>query len=80
MGKQFGECRLEDAELIAPGVSHDPVVIAACLLVVPPTGAKSFEAAHLRLYVVGFEIEVHPLLAGLRVRGVLEKHPTFGVW
>ena len=44
-----------------------PEVVAAFLLVVPACGSEGFEPLDLGLDVVGFEVEVHPLLVGLRV-------------
>jgi hypothetical protein len=40
---------LEDAELVAPGVAHDPEVVAAFFLVVPTGRAEGFEASDLGL-------------------------------
>ncbi len=44
--EQIRELRLEDAELLAPGLAHDPEVVAPFLLVVPAGGPECF-VAHL---------------------------------
>ena len=44
---------MEDAELVAPGVSEDPEVKAPLVLVVPAAGAEGFESLHFGLDVVG---------------------------
>jgi len=58
---------LQHAELVAPGVAHDPEVEAADLLVVVAGCSELLQAADFGLDVVGFEVEVHAFLAGLGV-------------
>jgi len=41
---EVGELRVQDAELVAPGVVHDPEVEAAFLLMIPAGGAECFQA------------------------------------
>jgi hypothetical protein len=72
LGEENGELGLQDTELVAPGVAHDPEVMSALLLVVPPLRAECFEPADLGLHVVGFEVEVHALLVRLGVCCELE--------
>lgn len=79
MGKQVGKFRLKDTEFIAPGISHYPKVAASLTLVIPAGCAERFEATHFGLYIVGFEVEVHPLFADFWVGGELEKHTYLGI-
>ena len=48
-GEQLGEVRVEHAELVAPGVAHDPEVKAALLLVVIAGRAQRLQATDLDL-------------------------------
>jgi hypothetical protein len=70
---------VEHAELVAPGVTHDPEVKAALLLVVIAGRAQRFQALDLSLNIVGLQVQVHPFLGDLRVVGALEQHPNLGV-
>src|SRR6266540_3647004 len=79
LGEQLREVGLEHAELVAPRVAEYPEVVAALLLVVPAGGAERFEAFDFSFNVVGFEVEVHPLLGDLHVVGALQQHPNLGV-
>jgi hypothetical protein len=70
--KESRELGLQDAELVAPWIAHDPEAMLALLLVAPPHGAECFKPADFSLHVVGFEVDVHPLFVRLGVRGELE--------
>jgi hypothetical protein len=70
---------LEHAELVAPGVAHDPEVKAALLLVVIAGRAECLQALDLSLNIVGLQVQVHPVLGDLLVVGALEQHPDLGV-
>ncbi len=48
-------------------------------LMIPSRGTKCFESTDFAFYVVGFEVEVHPLFADFGVLGELEKHAYLGV-
>ena len=80
MGKQIGKFRLKYAEFISPRISHYPEIVASLTLVIPAGGTERFEATHLGLYVVGFEVEVHSLLTNFWVGGELEKYTYLGIW
>jgi hypothetical protein len=71
---------LEHAELVAPGVAHDPEVKAALLLVVMAGRAQRLQALDLGLNIVGLQVEVHAFLGDLHVVGALQQHPNLGVW
>ena len=58
---------MEHAELVAPGVAHDPEVKAALLLMVIAGRAQRLQASDLRLDIVGLQVQVHPLLGDLLV-------------
>jgi hypothetical protein len=87
-GEQLGEVRVEHAELVAPGVAHDPEVEAALLLVVVAGRAQRFQALDLGVNIVGLQVEVHAFLGDLLVVGALEQHaeleihytPKHGSW
>jgi hypothetical protein len=51
---------MEHAELVAPGVAHDPEVKAALLLMVIAGRAQRLQALDLTLKIVGLQVEVHP--------------------
>lgn len=72
-GQYLGKLWLENAELVAPGVAENPEIVAALLLVVVAVGADRFEALDFRLDIVGFEVQVHPVLGDLLVAGALER-------
>src|SRR5215211_7437788 len=78
-GEQLGEVRVEHAELVAPGVTQDPEVKAALLLMVIAGRAQCLQATDLGLNIVGLQVEVHPFLGDLLVIGALEQHPNLGV-
>ena len=78
-GRAARGTRVEHAELVAPGVAHDPEVEAALLLVVIAGGAQRFQALDLGLDIVGLQVEVHPFLGDLLVVGALEQDPDLGV-
>src|SRR6266581_963603 len=63
--QEFGELRLQDAEFVAPWVAQDPEVKAAFGLVIPAGGAEGFQPGDFGLHVVGFQVQVHALLADL---------------
>lgn len=69
--EQLGELWLEHAELVAPGIAEGPEVLAAFLLVIASGGGEGFESAHLGLYVVGLQVEMHALLLELGVARLL---------
>src|SRR5215218_1924473 len=52
-GEQLGEVRVEHAELVAPGVAHDPEVKAALLLMVIAARPERLQALDLGLNIVG---------------------------
>ena len=70
---------MEHAELVAPGVAHDPEVKAALLLMVIAGRAQRLQALDLGLNIVGLQVEVHPFLGYLLVVGALEQHPDLGI-
>ena len=70
---------MEHAELVAPGVAHDPEVKAALLLMVIAGRAQRLQALDLGLNIVGLQVQVHPFLGDLLVVGPLEQHPDLGV-
>lgn len=70
---------MEHAELVAPGVAHDPEVKAALLLMVIAGRAQRLQALDLGLNIVGLQVEVHPFLGDLLVVGALEQDPDLGV-
>jgi hypothetical protein len=70
---------LEDAELVAPRVTHDPEVKAALLLVVIAGRTQRLQASDLRFNIIGLQVQVHPFLGDLVVVGALEQHPDLGI-
>jgi hypothetical protein len=70
---------VEHAEFVAPRVAHYPEVEAAFFLVVPALSAEFFQALDLGSHVVGFQVQVHALLRGLLVAGLLEENSYLGV-
>ena len=70
---------MEHAELVAPGVAHDPQVKAALLLMVIAGRAQPLQASDLGLNIGGLQVEVHAVLGCLLVVGALEQHPDLGV-
>ena len=55
------------------GIAEDPEILAAFLLVVVAAGSEAFEAPDFGFDVVGFQVEVHPLLVGLGVGDALQQ-------
>jgi hypothetical protein len=78
--QKFWELGFEHAELVQPRVAHYPEVEASLLLVIPAGSAEGFKPPYLGLHVVSLQVEMHALLGGLLVIGLLQQDADVGVW